>query len=278
MILSRTLARPVEWYGVGLHTGEDSSVRVLPSQSSGYCILDGEEAVPLQACDLRGDGRGSMLILPSGRQVHTVEHLLAALRGMGVDDALIRVEGPEIPILDGSALPFAREIRAAGFEDHPGMPRVLNVSSPLGVDVPRAGRCGFVFPGEDFRLEYVVDYPGTPIGTQLLNVVLTPDRFLEEIAPARTFCLESEVKELEMRDLAKGGSLANAVVVGEEGPLNPEGLRFPDEYVRHKMLDLIGDLALLNCALTGHFVVLRAGHHLHQALVHRLKRFVLQGR
>lgn len=278
MMLTRTLSRSVEWRGVGLHTGEEATVKALPSEGPGYGLLDRGEVVPLHVCGLRGDGRGSVLTLPSGRQVHTVEHLLAALRGMGVDDVLLEVEGPEIPILDGSSLPFAREIRNAGIETRPGMPRVLNVCTPVGVDVPGGGRCGFVFPSEEFRLEYVVDYPGTPIGTQLLNVVLTPDLFMKEIAPARTFCLESEVKELKKRSLARGGSLDNAIVVGEEGPLNPEGLRFPDEYVRHKILDLIGDLALLNCALTGHFVALRAGHHLHQALVHRLRRFVPQGR
>lgn len=278
MMSSRTLARSAEWRGVGLHTGEVTAVKASPSGNGGFRVLDRGEAIPLHNCDLRGDGRGSVLILPSGREVHTVEHLLAALRGMGVDDVLLDVDGPEVPILDGSSLPFALAIGDAGFEDRPETPRILEVSSSVGVDDSAGGRCGFVFPSEAFRLEYVVDYPGTPIGTQLLDRVLTPEVFLKEIAPARTFCLESEVKELKKRSLARGGSLENAVVVGEKGPLNPEGLRFPDEYVRHKMLDLIGDLALLNCALSGHFVVLRAGHHLHQALVHRLRRFVPQGR
>lgn len=278
MLTVTTLAHDIEWVGVGLHSGEGGRVRALPADDGGYRMLDGDHAVPLQDCDLRGDARGSEVILPSGRTVRTVEHLLAALSGMGVDNVLLEVEGAEIPILDGSALPFAEKIRQAGLAVSDGMPRRLDVSGNVGVHEAAGGRCGFVFPSQAFRLEYVVDYPGSPIGTQLLDIVLTPEVFYAEIAPARTFCLESELRELERRSLARGGSLDNAVVVGEHGPLNPGGLRFPDEYVRHKILDLIGDLALLNCRITGHFVFLRAGHHLHQALGRRLERFVLQGR
>jgi UDP-3-O-[3-hydroxymyristoyl] N-acetylglucosamine deacetylase len=278
MLTVRTLARPVEWTGVGLHSGEEGRVGALPAQEGGFRILDGGRAVPLQECALQGDARGSEVLLPSGRKVRTVEHLFAALRGMGVDNVLLEVEGPEIPVLDGSALPFAEKIREVGLCELSGMPGRLDAFADVGVDGGKGGRCGFVFPSPDFRIEYVIDYPGTPIGTQLLDVVLSPSVFYEKIAPARTFCLESELRELERRSLARGGSLDNAVVVGEKGPLNPEGLRFPDEYVRHKVLDLIGDLALLNCRITGHFVLLRAGHSLHQALGRRLERFVLQGR
>ncbi len=278
MMESLTLARSLEWSGTGLHSGVEGRVRALPAEENGYRILDGDEAVPLHVCRLRGDGRGSEIILPSGRSVRTVEHLLAALRGMAVDDVVLEVEGPEIPVLDGSSLPFARKIQESGTLSRPGMPRMLEVFGAVAVDGETDGRCGVALPCVDFRLEYVVDYPGTPIGTGLLDVVVTPDVFVEQIAPARTFCLETELQELERRSLARGGSLDNAVVVGEEGPLNPEGLRFPDEYVRHKILDAIGDLALLNCRLSGHFVFLRAGHDLHQALGSRLKRFVFQGR
>jgi len=203
-----------------------------------------------------------------GFTVTTVEHLLAALRVMGVDNVVVDLDGPEVPIMDGSASPFIYLIREAGMRRQPAPRNYLIVRE--SVEIREEGREIAIHPSERLRVSYTIDFPGTFIGRQVLSRALHKQVFAEEIAPARTFCFLRDVAALRSRGLALGGSLDNAVVVDESGPMNR--LRFDDEFVRHKVLDLVGDLALLGMPILGHVVANKAGHALHARLVEALQK------
>jgi len=200
-------------------------------------------------------------------EVHTVEHLLAALLGMGVDNAVITVDGAEIPIMDGSALPFAQAIADVGREEQRAQRRELVVREPYWV---REGdKVLVVVPADEFKINFFVSFP-EPVGIQFLETPpITPDYFLSDIAPNRTFGFRAEVERLYSAGLARGGSLDNAVVIDREGYMGP--LRFPDEIVRHKALDLIGDFALMGLYPRCEVIALRSGHALHVAAARDLR-------
>jgi UDP-3-O-[3-hydroxymyristoyl] N-acetylglucosamine deacetylase len=199
-----------------------------------------------------------------GATVSTIEHLMAALYALQVDDLDVVLDAGEVPILDGSSKPFVAEILAAGFREH-DMPReYLHITRPVTVE--HEDKRISVHPCPEFRVTYAIDFDHPSLGYQELTASLwRADQFVEKLAPARTFTFEHEVAALRERGLALGGSLDNAVVLSKAGVLNPP-LRFPDEFVRHKMLDLTGDLSLLGRPLRGHVVAYRAGHDLHGRL------------
>jgi len=200
--------------------------------------------------------------------VATVEHLLAALRIMGIDNAVIELSGREVPIMDGSAAPFIYLIHEAGVRRQP-VPRRYLVPR-RSIEIQENGRSISLYPADRLKVSYTIDFPGTVVGRQTYSRTLYRQIFVDEIAPARTFCFLRDVDELRKRGLALGGTLDNAVVVGEDGPMAK--LRFEDEYVRHKVLDLVGDLALLGMPLLGEVVVHKGGHSLHARLVQELKK------
>lgn len=274
----RTLASPVVFEGPGLHRGEPSHVVVSPHEGRGWLLsLRGEE-VAVERLAMRGDERGTTLLFPHGGRVQTVEHLLAALRGLDIDDVHIAFDGPEAPVLDGGSALFARRLMEEGIVERETLVEPYVVPFPLVVQSPSGERLVAALPGRGFRLTYVIDYENPLIGTSRFSLVMTPPAFMAQIAPARTFCLEEDLEGLRERGLARGGTLENAVVVGEGAILNEDGLRYDDEFVRHKILDFLGDLALLGRPLEGHFLAIAAGHDLHQALVERIRPFILQGR
>jgi UDP-3-O-[3-hydroxymyristoyl] N-acetylglucosamine deacetylase len=202
-----------------------------------------------------------------GVSVATVEHLLAALFGLGVDNARIEVDGPEIPIVDGSAAPFVEAIQVNGIVAQAAPRRVLNLSRPVAV---RHGeRTVLALPSSDLRISYAIDFAHPAIGYQAVTLRMDERVFAASIAPARTFCLLRDVNAMRDSGLARGGSLDNALVVGDDGILNGE-LRFRDEFVRHKVLDLIGDLALAGAPLRAHVIVFKGGHRMHAALVQKI--------
>jgi UDP-3-O-[3-hydroxymyristoyl] N-acetylglucosamine deacetylase len=202
-----------------------------------------------------------------GVGVETVEHLLSALYALGVDDAQIEVDGPEIPILDGSAAPFVILIHEAGLKPLPAPRRYLKVTRP--VDVVRGGKSIRVTPADHFQVSYAIGFDHHLLRHQAVSFRVTGATFAESIAPARTFGFLREVEMLRRNGLALGGSLENAVVIGETGVLNNK-LRFEDEFARHKVLDAVGDLALLGFPLVGHVQASKAGHALHAALAQKL--------
>jgi UDP-3-O-[3-hydroxymyristoyl] N-acetylglucosamine deacetylase len=268
--------KSVRWEGKGLHTGNPCTVEVVGGASPGLCFtFPGGEVYRVEEAKAVGDGRGSTLFFPNGITIRTVEHLLSALAGLGIWDAEIRVEGGEVPALDGSAERFSQGLVSLAGTERGLKSRPLRVDAPVSVRDSRRKASLVVLPAESFGVSCVIDYPETWIGTQAYFCEqLDRTVYLEEIAKARTFCLDSEIEALQASGLGKGGDPCNTVIIGENGPLNPQALAYPDGCVRHKVLDLIGDLALLGRPVVGHFIALRSGHGLHLSLVSRLRRIL----
>ena len=197
-------------------------------------------------------------------RVHTVEHLLAALAASGIDNADVSLDGPEVPIGDGSALPFIALLAQAGTEEQSERARVIRIDAPVQV---QEGSASYVIaPADEMRVSATIEWEHPLIGRQFGSFPITSDVFARELAPARTFCLEAEVAGLRARGLALGGSEENAVVLSDTGIRSGGELRFPDEFVRHKVLDLVGDLALMGARLQGHVTAVRPGHRGNVAL------------
>jgi UDP-3-O-[3-hydroxymyristoyl] N-acetylglucosamine deacetylase len=267
--LAYTLGAPVERAGVGLHSGASCRVRLQPASQEGYWVgwlqapQEGLQRLsPAQVCDTR-----LCTALRLGqRQLATVEHLLAALAGTGVSQAELWVEGEEIPLLDGSALPWVEAMAEAGLQALG--PRQLR---PLSAPVARQQGDSFIvaLPSARLQLGAAVDYPQAAIGRQLFSLLLTPQAFVAELAPARTFGFLEQVEQLREMGLIQGGALDNALVCDGERWLNPP-LRYADEPVRHKLLDLLGDLALVGLPQAQVFAY-RGSHGLHTALANALE-------
>jgi UDP-3-O-[3-hydroxymyristoyl] N-acetylglucosamine deacetylase len=265
MLQKRTVSRPVSFSGVGIHSGELVGLTIKPSQ---------EGRVFLRRMDLGGlevevDPRriealnSSCLVFESGR-IQTLEHLLAVLYILGLGSVELELQGGEIPILDGSAAPLVEAVLQAGLRPVSHKVRAMRILKSHTIE--EAGASLSILPEDDFRITYIIDFPHPLIGRQELSVSLTRKLFLEEIAPARTFGFMKDVAELRKRGLALGANLENTVVL-DEAKVVSGPLRFQDEFVRHKVLDLIGDLALFGHPLFGHFRAERAGHRLHQRAV-----------
>jgi UDP-3-O-[3-hydroxymyristoyl] N-acetylglucosamine deacetylase len=202
-----------------------------------------------------------------GVSIETVEHLLSALQGLGVDDVRVEVDGPEVPILDGSAAPFVILIHEVGLRPLPAPREYLKVLAP--VEVVHGAKSARLLPSDQLRISYTIGFDHPLLRHQAVTLRITPVAYAEEVAPARTFGFLRDVEALRRSGLALGGSLENAVVIGESGVLNNK-LRYEDEFVRHKVLDAIGDLALLGHPLIAHLEANKAGHALHAALAQKL--------
>jgi UDP-3-O-[3-hydroxymyristoyl] N-acetylglucosamine deacetylase len=217
--------------------------------------------------DFVGDLSLATTLAKDGARLQTVEHLLSALCGLGVDHALIEAGGDELPVLDGSASPWVKAICQTGLRDLPNIRRYIKIKRP--VHVAQGVRSVSVRPHKGFKISYTIDFPGTYIGRQSMELSITPEKYSRELSSARTFCLKNEIDYMQSRGLAQGGSLDNAVVYDGSGYLN-DSLRFANEAVRHKMLDLVGDFALLGAPLLGCVEARAAGHALHVALAKKL--------
>ncbi len=261
-----TLRDTIDFSGVGLHTGRPARVRVSPAAIGHGLRFRLNDSVDFAArADTVVDTRRATVLGWGEHRVSTVEHLLSALSGTGVTNALILVDGPEIPALDGSAAPFVDAIDAVGIEDL-GVPRA--VFAPTQPAVFRDGdKLLVVVPAPAFRVRMTVDFPA-PVGVQYADVVITPETYRAEVARNRTFGYRHEVEALLARGLAMGGSLENAVVFDTDGPM--QALRRADEPVWHKVLDLIGDFALLGAYPQCEIIAFKSGHALHYEAVREL--------
>jgi len=259
-----TLRTTVSIDGVGLHSGHPVRAHFHPAPvDHGLVFLRREHADQLIPAELDSAATFdyATTLKRGDVSIGTVEHVLAAAAGLGLDNCLIEIEGPEVPILDGSALPFVRLFHAAGFERQDALVRPLSLDRP--VELLRDGkRMSFEPGGPGLTIRYEIDFPHPFVGQQELTYTLRPEEFASRIAPARTFGFAREVAQLRARGLARGGSLHNAVVLDDTGILSGP-LRFRDEFVRHKVLDLIGDLALLGQPLNGVIHARKAGHAVH---------------
>ena len=273
MLYRQTLAAEAALEGVGLHTGSTIRMRLAPAPpGSGVVFVraDAGGAEIPATLDHVGPSFYATVLRNGEAEVSTVEHLLAALSALRVDDLRIELDGAEVPILDGSSRPFVESILAAGLRENRTERQYINVTRPIVLqeDEKRIA----VYPCREYRVTYAIDFDHPQLGYQELTAsIWGGSDFADKLAPARTFTFERDVEALRRNGLALGGSLDNAVVLGEDGMLNTADLRFPDEFVRHKMLDLTGDLALLGRPLRGHVVAYRAGHDLHARLARRIR-------
>jgi UDP-3-O-[3-hydroxymyristoyl] N-acetylglucosamine deacetylase len=259
-----TLKTSVSIEGVGLHSGHPVRTVFRPAPAGQGIVfrrMDRQGAAIPARVESASTFDYATTLSAGGVSVGTVEHVLSAAFGEGLDNCSIELDGPEVPILDGSALPFVRLFHAAGFERLDVPVTKLGVAEP--VEVSRDGRgVSFQPDGPGLTITYEIDFRHPVVGRQELTVAVKPEEYSTRIAPARTFGFAREVEALRSRGLARGGSLQNAVVLDESGILSGP-LRFRDEFVRHKILDLIGDLALLGAVLDGHIHARKAGHALH---------------
>jgi UDP-3-O-[3-hydroxymyristoyl] N-acetylglucosamine deacetylase len=265
MNAQRSLRRAVSCIGVGLHSGRDVTLSLKPAPADFGIRFRRSDLGGLEVLatvkHVGGINYATGLTLDAVK-VDTVEHLLAALVSLGIDNVVVELNSPEVPIMDGSASPFVSLIHEAGVRQLGSSRRYLKVLKPLSIS--RHDKRIAVFPSEHFKVTYTIAYDHPLLQHQTRTIQVTEESFVEEIAPARTFTFLNEVEMLRQQGLALGGSLENAVVVGDTGVLN-NALRFEDEFVRHKILDVIGDMALLGHPIVGHLVADRGGHALHTA-------------
>ena len=266
----RTIAKKVTCRGVGLHSGRAAILTLAPAPpDAGISFWRKDLGVEIPArAELVVDTQLSTTLGLDGARVATVEHVLAALSGMGVDNCRIEVEGPEIPILDGSAAPFVYLIQEAGIRTQGLGKRFLLVKKPI--EILDGDKLVRIEPAAEMSLRFTVDFNHPLITDQTFSFVFSDRVFAREVARARTFCFVRDIERMKAAGLAKGGSLENAIVVDEFSILNPGGLRFPDEFARHKVLDALGDLTLVGMPLIGSFTAHKSGHALNQALVRQL--------
>jgi UDP-3-O-[3-hydroxymyristoyl] N-acetylglucosamine deacetylase len=266
-----TISKSIETKGVGLHTGVEVNLRLRPApENTGYIFVrtDLDDFEIPASVEYVSHCSYATTLMRRGVVLSTCEHLLSALRGSGVDNCFIDLDNIEIPILDGSSEDWVELISAAGLKELDAPRRTLRVLKR--VDFEEDGRKMSVEPSERFEIECVIDFPHPFIKRQSFNFVLDNGSFGRQIASARTFGFEHEIEMLRKANLALGGSLDNAIVLTRDGMLNETPLRFDDEFVRHKILDIIGDVALIGMPLQGKITAEKSGHAVHAALMSKL--------
>lgn len=271
MRFETTVQRAAEATGVGLHSGVPVSIRILPAPvSTGIVFV----RTDLERFEIPASWRNvarvsyATSLMRQGVLISTTEHLLSVFYSMGIDNAYVEIDNLEVPILDGSGLPFVELIRDAGLRHYRRKRRYLRIRRPLSVE--DHGKRITILPDESFRLTCEINFEHPLVGRQSVEMEVTPERYAAEIAPARTFGFEYELDQMRNMGLIRGATLENAVCFDRTQVLNPGGLRFANECCRHKALDLIGDLALIGKPLLGHVIAERAGHAMHTALVARI--------
>lgn len=266
-----TLARPVGITGTGLHSGVPVSIRILPAPAATGIVFERTDLdnfrVPATWDHVARVSYATSL-MRQGVLISTTEHLLSVLYSMGVDNAIIQINNLEVPIVDGSGLPFIKLIEHAGVRTLRRKRRYIRILKEVSVEAP--GKRITILPADRFLLTCDIFFNHPLVGRQTMQMEVTPHRYAAEVAPARTFGFAWELDQMRNMGLIRGANLENAVCFDRETTLNPDGLRFPDEPCRHKVLDLIGDLALIGRPLLGHVVAERAGHAMHAALVNRI--------
>jgi UDP-3-O-[3-hydroxymyristoyl] N-acetylglucosamine deacetylase len=275
MLKQRTLKTTIKATGVGLHTGARVEIALRPAAPDTGVVfhrvdLDPPVTIPADASHV-GDTRLSSTLKRDGASISTVEHLMSALAGLGIDNLHVDVAGPEIPIMDGSAGPFVFLLQAAGIVEQDAPKRYLRIMLP--VEVKDGDKWARFDPYNGFKLDFTIDFPHPMFGTENRNVVIdfAEHSYVKEVARARTFGFMQEVEAMRAAGLGLGGSLQNAIVLDEHRVLNSEGLRYDNEFVKHKVLDAIGDLYLLGHPLIGQYTAFKSGHGLNNAVARALQ-------
>lgn len=272
--LERTVVAPAICAGVGVHTGRRVRLVVRPAPANTGIVFvrtdirDRDNRIPVSGEAVVEARLNTMIQNADGVQLSTIEHLMAALCALGVSNAVIEVDGPELPILDGSALPFVRLLDRAGFRRQEAPVRYVEILEPIRVE--EGDKSAVLLPCDRYEMRFEIEFPTPVIGRQVVDFVVDEQTFRDEIMAARTFGFAHEVEALRQAGLARGGSLENAVVIDGDEILNPGGLRMEREFVRHKALDAIGDLYVLGAPLIGRYEGVKAGHALNNKLVRAL--------
>jgi len=267
----KTISKEGSISGVGLHTGSNCSVTVRPAAiHQGIQFLkQGREVSSNGATFTKAEGHRCTSLGSGDTEIKTIEHLLAAISGLGISNIQIDVHGPEIPGLDGSSKPFVCFLKELGIVDQKENRSVYKVTEPIFCY--EEGKAIGIYPADEFSISYVLDYNHLHLKNQTLDIVLTPENFESEIAPARTFCTEEEALELKKRGFGLGATYENTLIISEKGLVHNK-FRFNDECARHKILDILGDLNLLGFPVLGRIIGIRSGHSLNRKLVEQINK------
>jgi UDP-3-O-[3-hydroxymyristoyl] N-acetylglucosamine deacetylase/3-hydroxyacyl-[acyl-carrier-protein] dehydratase len=275
----KTIAKEATFSGIGLHTGNLTTMTFKPAgPNSGITFyrvdLPDRPAVKADIDHVQDVSRGTTIGV-NGTRVRTIEHVMSACAGLGIDNLDIEVDSNEVPVGDGSSLPFMATLKRAGLEDQKADRKYITFEKP--VYYKDEDKTLNILPADELRVTMTIAYDHVAIGTQYASYVITPELFEKEIAPARTFGFLRDAKMLQEQGLIKGVSLDNAIAIGDDSILNDD-LRFPDEPVRHKILDLLGDLYLLGRPVKGHIIAVKSGHPMHVKFSQRIKQSLLNGK
>ena len=272
METQKTIKKEFSLKGTGLQTGKPVTISFFPEKENkgiSFKRLDLENSKPIRLSDLSKIDTDRRSRVTSGSSyVETIEHVLAAIWGANIDNLRIEMNASEPPALDGSAVDFLKAIKSAGIEMQNAAKDYIVIKKPIWTEM-NDSFLG-IFPSDVFKIAYFLDYKNTSIGKQFFSSIVTPENFEKEIAPARTFCLKEEAEILRKKGYGKGANFQNTLIMDKEGPID-NVLRFPDEPVRHKVLDLVGDLSLLGRHIKGRIMAARSGHKLNSELVAKIK-------
>lgn len=276
----KTIKNTIEISGIGLHKGEEIKLTLKPSENND------ERGIIFKRIDVSGKNniikvdyrnlfdleRGTNIRNEDDVKVHTIEHFLSSLSITGVTDILVEISGNELPILDGSSIGFVEKLLEAGIVELNEEIEPVVITEPVIFSDEKAGKYVMALPYDGFKISYTIDFNHSFLKSQYYELEVNLENYIENIAKCRTFAFDYEIDFLKKNNLALGGSLENAVVVGADGPLNPEGLRYSDEFVRHKILDIIGDLYVLETPIRAHIIAIKAGHYVNSRLTEMIAK------
>lgn len=271
----KTLAKELVYKGVGLHKGENIDMRLVPQTSGGLVfkrvdLEEGKNIINVHVDNTFDLTRGTNLKNEFGAAIYTIEHFLSALYILNITDLMIEIEGNELPIADGSAIEFVKAMEETGVVDLAEDVNPIVVKEPVYVTV--GDKHVVVLPYDGYKITYSIRFEHTFLKSQMAEFEIDLETYKKEIAPARTFGFDYEIEYLKKNGLALGGTLDNAIVVTKDGVLNPQGLRFEDEFVKHKILDIIGDLKVINRPIKGHIIAIKAGHAINAEIGKKLNQ------
>ena len=276
----KTIKNSVEILGIGLHKGEEIKLTLKPSENNDergiifkrIDVSDKNNIIKVDYRNLFDLERGTNIRNEDDVKVHTIEHFLSSLSITGVTDILVEISGNELPILDGSSAGFVEKLLEAGIVELNEEIEPAVITEPVIFSDEKAGKYVMALPYDGFKISYTIDFNHSFLKSQYYELEVNLENYIENIAKCRTFAFDYEIDFLKKNNLALGGSLENAVVVGADGPLNPEGLRYPDEFVRHKILDIIGDLYVLGMPIKAHIIAIKAGHYVNSRLTEMIAK------
>lgn len=266
-----TIKNEVSMTGIGLHKGDMISIVLKPNKGDNdyglgiifkrIDIVDRDNVVKVCHKNLFDLERGTNIKNEDNVKIYTIEHFLSSLSALGITDIIVEITGNELPILDGSSIQFVEKLQESGLEELETEIEPIIITEPLIYKEEKAGKYVLAIPYDGFKISYTIDFNHSFLKSQYYEIDLNLDEYIEKISRSRTFAFDYEIDFLKKNNLALGGSLDNAIVVGKDGPLNPEGLRYHDEFVKHKILDIIGDLYVLGKPIRGHIIAIKAGHY-----------------